>query len=143
MSWQNLMKIHSNGRSFRIYMMSGFTTAIHWAAMTSSTIWELSWEVTPEKLYPEASSEGVLQNKCVRKNFTNFTGKRLKVCNLIKKRLQHRCFPMKSEKFIGTPIVKSIGERLLLYTDLSISNWNFTRMICKKTTDHQCPLCKT
>ena len=48
----------------------------------------------------------------VLKNFTNFTGKNLcwnffldkvadlKVCNFIKKRLQHRCFPVEFHKFL-------------------------------------------
>ena len=52
------------------------------------------------------------------KNFGNFTGKKpmlesfpnrvagLKVCNFIKKRLQHRCFPVKVHKFLITPVFK-------------------------------------
>ena len=32
----------------------------------------------------------------------------------IKKRLQHRCFPVKFAKFLRTPILKRICERLLL-----------------------------
>ena len=38
----------------------------------------------------------------------------LKTCNFIKKRIQHRCFPGKFAKFLRTPILKNIGERLLL-----------------------------
>ena len=38
-------------------------------------------------------------------------------CNFIKKRLQHICFPMVFEKFLRTPIVKKICERLLLKKD--------------------------
>ena len=30
----------------------------------------------------------------------------LKTCNFIKKRLQHRCLPVKSAKFLRTPIFK-------------------------------------
>ena len=41
-----------------------------------------------------------------------------KVCNLIKKRLQHRCFPVKFAKFLRAPISKNIYERLLLSIDL-------------------------
>ena len=46
-------------------------------------------------------------------NFTIFTGKylsrglfliKLQACNLIKKRSQHRCFPVNIEKFSRTPI---------------------------------------
>ena len=36
------------------------------------------------------------------------------LCNFIKKKLQHRCFPVKFEKFLKTPILKNICERLLL-----------------------------
>ena len=35
----------------------------------------------------------------------------LQICNFIKKRLQHRCFPM---KFARTPILKNICELLLV-----------------------------
>ena len=38
-----------------------------------------------------------------------------KACNFIKKRLQHRCFPVKFKKFSKTFILKKICERLLLY----------------------------
>ena len=49
-----------------------------------------------------------------------------KVCNFIKKRLQHRYFPVKFAKFLRTPISKNICficskniyERLLLSIDL-------------------------
>ena len=34
----------------------------------------------------------------------------LQTCNSIKKRLQHRCFPVKFAKFLRTPILKSIGS---------------------------------
>ena len=33
-------------------------------------------------------------------------------CNFMKKRLQHRCFPVKFTKFLRAPILKSICERL-------------------------------
>ena len=35
-------------------------------------------------------------------------------CNLIKKRLQHSCFPVKFAKILATSILKNICERLLL-----------------------------
>ena len=46
----------------------------------------------------------------VLKNFENFTGKHLcwglflETCNVIKKKLQQRCFPVKFEKFLRTLI---------------------------------------
>ena len=61
------------------------------------------------------------------KNIANFTGKHLcwsfflsnveglQACNFIKKILQHWCFPMKFAKFLRTPILKNICERLLLF----------------------------
>ena len=33
---------------------------------------------------------------------------------LLKKRLQHRCFPVNFARFLGTPILKNVSERLLL-----------------------------
>ena len=38
----------------------------------------------------------------------------LQACNFVKKRLQHRCFPVKFAKFLITFISKNICERLLL-----------------------------
>ena len=38
----------------------------------------------------------------------------LQTCNYIKKRLQHSCFPVNIKKFLRTPILKSICERLFL-----------------------------
>ena len=64
------------------------------------------------------------------KNFANFTGKHqcwslFLDCNFIKKRLQHRCFPMKFAKFLRIPILKNICERLLL----KISNYQVFCMV--------------
>ena len=53
--------------------------------------------------------------KTALKNFTLFSGKQLKACNLIKKRLQHKCFPVNIAKFVRTSILKNIWERLLLH----------------------------
>ena len=38
----------------------------------------------------------------------------LEACNFIKKKLPHRCFSVKFVKFLKTPILKNICERLLL-----------------------------
>ena len=38
----------------------------------------------------------------------------LQVCNFIKKRIQHSCFPINISKFLRTPSLKSMCERLLL-----------------------------
>ena len=67
--------------------------------------------------YLEAVTGGVL------KNFVIFTGKhlcwslfliKLQACKFIEKRLQHWCFPLHVRKFLRTPILKNISERLLL-----------------------------
>ena len=42
--------------------------------------------------------------------FNKVTGPQ--ACNFMKKRLQHRCFPVKFTKFLRAPILKSICERL-------------------------------
>ena len=44
----------------------------------------------------------------------NFTRKRLKVCNFIKRRLQHRCFLVKFAKFLRTPFFTEHLRWLLL-----------------------------
>ena len=41
----------------------------------------------------------------------------MKVCNFIKKRLQHRCFPVNIAKLLKTLVSKNIYERLFLYVD--------------------------
>ena len=38
----------------------------------------------------------------------------LQACNLIEKRLQHRCFPVDIEDFLRTPIMRNICEQFLL-----------------------------
>ena len=59
----------------------------------------------------------------VRKNFTNFTGKhlcwslfliKLQACNFLKKRLQHRDFPVKFVKFLKTSFFTDHLRWLLL-----------------------------
>ena len=56
-----------------------------------------------QKQPPECSVK-----KAVRKNFVIFTGKSLHVCNFIKKRPQHRCFPVINAKILRTPILKDM-----------------------------------
>ena len=74
-----------------------------------------------QKQPPEVSCK-----KGVLKNLANFTGKRLleslfnkvaglQVSKFIEKRLQHWCFSVKYAIFSGTPILKNIYERLLLF----------------------------
>ena len=46
------------------------------------------------------------------------------VCNVIKKRLQHRCFLVKCANFLRTPILKNICERLLLYLFKEVAEWS-------------------
>ena len=51
--------------------------------------------------------------KAAPNNFAIFTEKHLKACNFIKKRLQHKRFPVNNARFLRTPILKNIWERLL------------------------------
>ena len=83
---------------------------------------------------PRKSEEVVMINFCqssrsqmffktdVLKNFANFTEKKtvlesllnkfpvLKGCNFIKKRLQHRCFPVKFHKFLRGPFLQNASS---------------------------------
>ena len=62
------------------------------------------------------------QNACVGVSFY------LRACNCIKKRFQQRCFPVYFAKFLRTPSLKNICERLLLYTIATLKNFaKFTR----------------
>ena len=70
----------------------------------------------------------VFYKKFVRKTFAIFTGKH--ICwslfsiklqaNFIKKRLQHRCFPMNIAKSLRTPFLKNILQTALLRVNLLI-----------------------
>ena len=44
----------------------------------------------------------------------------LQGCNFIKKRLQHRCFPVNIVKFLRTAILKNACERLLLISIIAL-----------------------
>ena len=79
-----------------------------------------SWEYTDffkqQKQPPE-----VFRKKSILKHFVIFTRKHpcwslfsVFGVNFIKKRLQHRYFPMNITKFLRTPILKNIWERLHL-----------------------------
>ena len=79
--------------------------------------------------------------KGILKTFANFTGKHLcwnvlihSVKNFVKKRLQHRCFPVKLAKFLRTPNLKNICERLLPSIDLFLKGCIFceTLLYCNR-----------
>ena len=58
------------------------------------------------------------QSRSVKKVFLKISGiSQENTCagvgNFIKKRLQHRCFPVKFAKFLKTPLLKNICQRLL------------------------------
>ena len=55
-----------------------------------------------------SSHQRCFVKKAVHKNFAVFTGKHLRVCNFIQKRLQHRCFPVINVKFLRTPLLKAM-----------------------------------
>ena len=57
----------------------------------------------------------VFYKEAALSNFAIFTGKHLMACNYIKKRVQHKCFPVSIAKYLRTPILKIICERLLLH----------------------------
>ena len=81
-------------------------------------------------LWTEGASRVVLFKKGFLKNFGNFTRNhqcwrliKLQASRptiLYKKRLQHCCLPVKFAKFLRTPILRNICERLLLYEGLSM-----------------------
>ena len=58
-------------------------------------------------LYSRSSHQRCSVKKSFHKNFPE-------ACHFMKKRLQHRCFPVKFAKFLKTPILKNTSGRLLL-----------------------------
>ena len=78
-----------------------------------------------ESLLTEAATGGVLWKKVILKILeisqeNTCVGVFLikSVKNFVKKRLQHRCSPVKFAKFLRTPILKNKCERLLPSIDL-------------------------
>ena len=53
-----------------------------------------------------------MQKRALQSLFNKTAG--LQACNFVEKRLQHKCFPVNIAKFLRTPILKDICERLLL-----------------------------
>ena len=66
----------------------------------------------PPEQNPEAAAGNVLKKHLYWVFFYKVAN--LQASNLIKKRLLHRCFPMKYEIFLKTPILNNFYERLLL-----------------------------
>ena len=58
-------------------------------------------------------------------------------CNFIRKRLQHRCFPVKFAIFFRTAILKNVCERLLLLvvvcSSMLLQNWIIKQPVCFKS----------
>ena len=50
----------------------------------------------------------------------------LKAWNFIKKRLQHRCFPVNIAKFLKAPFLKNIYLQTAISASLKIENYNYT-----------------
>ena len=57
-------------------------------------------------------SETSQENPCVEAFFNKVAG--LDPASFLKKKLQHKCFPVKFAKLLRTPILKNICKRLLL-----------------------------
>ena len=62
----------------------------------------------------------------------------LQVCNFTKKILQHLCFPMKFAKFLRTPVLKNICERLLLFVSPQNTITNSGREFGLDKTSAEC-----
>ena len=91
---------------------------------------------------PEAVVQRCSEKKLLLKLRAEFTGKHLcrslfnkvaglQTCNFNKKRLQYRCFPVNFAKFLGTPILKNIYERLLLHLKYYTPANNTVKVVAK------------
>ena len=96
-----------------------------WKSLFSK--WLTETELDP---WDRSTNQRCCMEKAVLKSFAIFTGKSLclslcliklqtfrsglQVCNFIKKRFQHSCFPVNITKFAKTPTLKNICEQLLL-----------------------------
>ena len=97
---------------------------------------------------PQKQLREVFYKKSIPKNFTKLTENNcarvpffnkvagLMPATLLKKRLWHKCFPVNPAKFLRTPILKNICERLLLRSVLRLEKkTNFTSVDITKTFD--------
>ena len=66
--------------------------------------------------------KGVLKNFVLESLFNQVAD--LQSSNFVKKRLQHRCFPVKYAKFLRTSILKNICKRVLLQFLSRSSHYN-------------------
>ena len=69
---------------------------------------EFSWTTLDGFFYLQKQPPAQEKNLCWILLFNKVEG--LQVCNCIKKRFQHRCFPLNIAKFLKTPILKNICE---------------------------------
>ena len=96
--------------------------------MTVPLVQKPNSETIPEFLsqaYEKQPLQVLCKNRCSGK-FRKFHKKILvseslfnkvtshQACSFTKKRLQHRCFPVKFSKFLRLPILKNVCERMLL-----------------------------
>ena len=118
---QNILKIAArckmNGIS-KIFVSSVLNTL----KVSSDIGAKLSFKILPTR----NSHRRCSVKKSVLKNFANLTEKHLcwslLTCNFIK--LQHRCFSVRFAKFLRTPILKNICERLLLSNNCESSRFH-------------------
>ena len=79
-------------------------------------MWDRVWNQPPEVFYKRSCSQKFrnIQRKIpdLESLFNKAAGR--EAFNFIKKRLQLRCFPLNIAKFLRTPFLKNICERLLL-----------------------------
>ena len=97
---------------------------------------------------PISTPPELFYKKAIVKNFAIFTGKHLCSCNFIKKRLQHRCFPVNSVKLLRKPILRTsvngcfchFSRALYVITkpanDLSCKSLVDFQMKCKTGLNH-------
>ena len=81
----------------------------------------------PELFYEKAvlkPSQNLQENTCVGVSFLAKV-QAWRPAALLKKRLQHRCFPKNIVKFLRPPILKNICEPLLLYLKHLINGNNY------------------
>ena len=108
--------------SFRINMGSNFASIFKEISSNSFNLLRTSISFYFQKQSPQMFHKiGVL------KNFAIFTGKQLRsslccnkvaglrLANLLKKRLWHRCFPVNFAKFLRTAFSQNTSERLFQY----------------------------
>ena len=96
-------------------------------------LWTLSINLSLN--FPQERRPAIYKNLFLKISQYSQENSCVRVCNFIKKRLQHRCFSANIAEIFRTPILKNICERLLLFPFkcVIITRYPFSKLLSSLT----------